>query len=168
MAVNFAGKKGRILTGDRPTGRLHLGHYVGSLQNRVGLQDEYDTFIIIADVQALTTNFDRPETLGRDIMDVALDNLAAGIDPTKSTIFIQSLVPEITELTVYYSMLTSVNVLGHNPTIKSDILEPIRHLIQSLLSQVLGQEVFLSSRSDILTTLSQVCRPGPARRRADS
>jgi len=120
MAVNFAGKKGRILTGDRPTGRLHLGHYVGSLQNRVGLQDEYDTFIIIADVQALTTNFDRPETLGRDIMDVALDNLAVGIDPSKSTIFIQSLVPEIAELTVYYSMLTSVNVLRHNPTIKSE------------------------------------------------
>ena len=120
MAVNCAGKKGRILTGDRPTGRLHLGHYVGSLQNRVGLQDEYDTFIIIADVQALTTNFDRPEALGRDIMDVALDNLAVGIDPSKSTIFIQSLVPEIAELTVYYSMLTSVNVLRHNPTIKSE------------------------------------------------
>lgn len=114
-------KKKRILTGDRPTGNLHLGHYLGSLQNRARLQDEYDTFIIIADVQALTTNFDRPEKLSQDVMNVALDNLSVGIDPEKATIFIQSYVPEIAELTVYYGMLATVNTLRHNPTVKTEI-----------------------------------------------
>jgi len=114
-------KKKRILTGDRPTGKLHLGHYVGSLQNRVKLQEEYDTFIIIADVQALTTNFHKPEMLSRDVMNVALDNLAAGLNPEKVTLFIQSYIPEIAELTVFYSMFTTVNVLRHNPTIKTEI-----------------------------------------------
>jgi len=113
-------KEKRILTGDRPTGKLHLGHYVGSLQNRVELQDEYDTFLIIADVQALTTNFDRPEKLSEDVRQVARDYLAAGIDPQKTTIFVQSLVPEIAELTVFYSMIVTVNQLRHNPTIKSE------------------------------------------------
>lgn len=113
-------KKGRILTGDRPTGKLHLGHYVGSLANRVKLQDEYDEFVIIADVQALTTNFERPENLKRDVHQVAEDYLAAGIDPNKSTIFVQSLVPEIAELTMYFSMFVTVNVLRHNPTIKTE------------------------------------------------
>lgn len=114
-------KKKRILTGDRPTGNLHLGHYLGSLQNRVRLQEEYDTFIIIADVQALTTNFDRPEKLSQDVMNVALDNLSVGIDPEKSTIFIQSYIPEIAELTVYYGMLVTVNTLRHNPTVKTEM-----------------------------------------------
>ncbi len=114
-------KKKRILTGDRPTGNLHLGHYLGSLQNRVRLQDEYDTFIIIADVQALTTNFDRPEKLSQDVMNVALDNLSAGIDPERATIFIQSYIPEIAELTVYYGMLVTVNTLRHNPTVKTEM-----------------------------------------------
>lgn len=114
-------KKKRILTGDRPTGNLHLGHYIGSLQNRVLLQDEYDTFIIIADVQALTTNFDRPEKLSQDVMNVALDNLSVGIDPEKATIFIQSYIPEIAELTVYYGMLVTVNTLRHNPTVKVEM-----------------------------------------------
>ncbi|TDO83446.1 tryptophanyl-tRNA synthetase [Halanaerobium saccharolyticum] len=113
-------KEKRILTGDRPTGKLHLGHYVGSLQNRVELQDKYDTFLIIADVQALTTNFDRPEKLKEDVRQVARDYLAAGIDPQKTTIFVQSLVPEIAELTVFYSMIVTVNQLRHNPTIKSE------------------------------------------------
>lgn len=113
-------KKGRILTGDRPTGKLHLGHYVGSLENRVKLQDDYDEFVIIADVQALTTNFERPENLKRDVHQVAEDYLAAGIDPQKSTIFVQSLVPEIAELTIFYSMFLTVNVLRHNPTIKTE------------------------------------------------
>lgn len=115
-----AKKKGRILTGDRPTGKLHLGHYAGSLVNRVRLQDDYDTFLIIADVQALTTNFEEPEKLAQDVREVALDYLAAGIDPNKCTIFVQSLVPEIAELTVFYSMLVTVNVLRHNPTIKTE------------------------------------------------
>ncbi|MFW6238843.1 MAG: tryptophan--tRNA ligase [Halanaerobiales bacterium] len=113
-------KEKRILTGDRPTGKLHLGHYVGSLQNRVELQKKYDTFLIIADVQALTTNFDRPEKLSEDVRQVALDYLAVGIDPEETTILVQSMIPEIAELTVYYSMLVTVNQLRRNPTIKSE------------------------------------------------
>lgn len=112
--------KKRILTGDRPTGKLHLGHYVGSLQNRVKLQNEYDTFIIIADVQALTTNFERPENLKTDIFNITLDYIAAGLDPHISTFFIQSLVPAIHELSVYLGLIVPVNVLRHNPTIKSE------------------------------------------------
>lgn len=112
--------KKRILTGDRPTGKLHFGHYVGSLANRVKLQDKYDSFIIIADVQALTTNFEYPEKLSESVHQVASDYLAAGLDPNKSTLFIQSLIPEIAELTVYYSMFITVNVLRHNPTIKTE------------------------------------------------
>lgn len=114
-------KRKRILTGDRPTGKLHLGHYVGSLQNRVALQDDYDTYIIIADVQALTTNFDRPEKLKGDVLNVTMDNLSVGVDPEKSTYFIQSLIPEIAELTTFYSMFVTVNSLRHNPTTKSEI-----------------------------------------------
>ena len=112
--------KKRILTGDRPTGKLHLGHYVGSLSNRVKLQEEYESYIIIADVQALTTNFENPENLSRDTFQIAEDYLAAGLDPEISTIFIQSMIPEIHELTMYYSMFTSVNVLRHNPTVKTE------------------------------------------------
>ena len=112
--------KKRILTGDRPTGKLHLGHYVGSVANRVRLQEEYDSYIIIADVQALTTNFEKPENLSRDTLQIAEDYLAAGIDPTISTIFIQSMIPEIHELAGYFSMFTTVNVLRHNPTVKSE------------------------------------------------
>ncbi len=112
--------KKRILTGDRPTGKLHLGHYVGSLQSRVALQHEYDTFVIIADVQALTTNWDRPEQLKADLHEVAKDYLAVGIDPNVATIFVQSMVPQIAELTIFYSMFVPVNVLRHNPTIKTE------------------------------------------------
>lgn len=113
-------KQKRILTGDRPTGKLHLGHYVGSLKNRVKLQHEYDTFLIIADVQALTTNFENPEKLSEDVREVAKDYLAVGIDPEIATMFVQSMVPEIAELTVFYSMIVTVNQLQHNPTIKSE------------------------------------------------
>lgn len=112
--------KKRILTGDRPTGRLHLGHYVGSLQNRIKLQDEYDTFILIADIQALTTHFERPELIKDSIYQVAMDNLSVGLDPSKSTIVLQSHVPAIAELTIFYSMLVSVNTLRHNPTVKTE------------------------------------------------
>jgi len=112
--------KKRILTGDRPTGKLHLGHYVGSLRNRVRLQHEYDTFLIIADVQALTTNWENPEQLASDVREVAKDYLAAGIDPEAATILIQSMVPQIAELTIFYSMFVPVNVLRHNPTIKTE------------------------------------------------
>lgn len=113
-------KMKRILTGDRPTGRLHLGHYVGSLENRVKLQDDYDTFIIIADVQGLTTHFKNPDLLRESIFQVAMDNLSVGLDPDKITMFLQSKVASIAELTIFYSMLVSVNSLRHNPTIKSE------------------------------------------------
>lgn len=112
--------KKRILTGDRPTGPLHLGHYVGSLQNRVKLQHDYDTLVMIADVQALTTHFEHPEILKDNVRAVCLDYLAVGIDPDVATIFIQSTVPEIAELTIFYSMFVTVNVLRHNPTIKTE------------------------------------------------
>lgn len=113
----------RILTGDRPTGPLHIGHYVGSLANRVKLQYDYETFIIIADVQALTTHFEQPKLLAANVRQVALDYLSLGIDPSVSTIFIQSMVPEIAELAIYYSMLVTVSSLRHNPTIKSEAAE---------------------------------------------
>ncbi len=113
-------EKKRILTGDRTTGKLHLGHYVGSLSQRVALQDEYDTFILLADVQALTTHFEKPELIHSSIYDVAIDNLSVGLDPDKVTIFQQSQIKAIAELTVLYSMFVSVNVLRHNPTIKTE------------------------------------------------
>lgn len=112
--------KKRILTGDRTTGKLHFGHYVGSLKNRVLLQDTYDTFIILADIQALTTHFDDPHKIKQGIIDVALDNLSVGLDPDKVTIFQQSQVKSIAELTIFYSMLVSVNSLRHNPTVKTE------------------------------------------------
>jgi tryptophanyl-tRNA synthetase len=111
----------RILTGDRPTGQLHLGHYVGSLQNRVRLQDEYDTYILIADVQALTDNFEHPEKLEANIFEVALDYLAVGLDPKKVKIVVQSMVPELTELTIYFMNLVTVATLERNPTVKEEI-----------------------------------------------
>jgi tryptophanyl-tRNA synthetase len=113
--------KKRILTGDRPTGPLHLGHYVGSLRNRVELQHEYDTYILIADMQALTDNADNPEKVRRNILEVALDYLAVGVDPEKATIVIQSLVPEIPELTMYYLNLVTVSRLQRNPTVKEEM-----------------------------------------------
>lgn len=113
-------KQKRILTGDRPTGKLHLGHYVGSLANRVALQHEYDTFLIIADTQALTTNWDQPERLAASIRQVTEDYMAIGIDPAIVTIFIQSMIPQLAELTMFYGNFISVNVLRHNPTIKTE------------------------------------------------
>ena len=110
----------RILTGDRPTGKLHLGHYVGSLANRVKLQYEYDSYILIADVQALSTHFEKNEHIHQDLLQIAEDYFAAGLDPEAATIVIQSRIPEIHELTMYYAMFTSVNVLRHNPTVKSE------------------------------------------------
>jgi tryptophanyl-tRNA synthetase len=111
----------RILTGDRPTGQLHLGHFVGSLQNRVRLQDEYDTYVLIADVQALTDNFEHPEKLEANIFEVALDYLAVGLDPEKVKIVVQSMVPELTELTIYFMNLVTVATLERNPTVKEEI-----------------------------------------------
>jgi len=111
----------RILTGDRPTGPLHLGHYVGSLQNRVKLQHEYDTYVLIADVQALTDNFEHPEKLGENIFQVALDYLAVGLDPDKVKFVVQSMVPELAELTIYFMNLVTVATLERNPTVKEEI-----------------------------------------------
>ena len=113
-----------ILTGDRPTGRLHLGHYVGSLKRRVELQNsgEYDkVYIMIADAQALTDNADNPEKVRQNIIEVALDYLACGLDPEKSTIFIQSQIPELCELSFYYMNLVTVSRLQRNPTVKTEI-----------------------------------------------
>ncbi len=113
-----------ILTGDRPTGRLHLGHYVGSLRNRVAIQNEgnYDRmFVFIADVQALTDNADNPEKVRQNIIEVALDYLSCGLDPEKVTIFIQSMIPELHEMTQFFSNLVTVARLQRNPTVKTEI-----------------------------------------------
>ena len=113
-----------MLTGDRPTGRLHVGHYVGSLRRRVELQntgDFDDIFIMIADAQALTDNADNPEKVRQNIIEVALDYMACGLDPEKSTLFIQSQVPELTELSFYYMNLVTVSRLQRNPTVKNEI-----------------------------------------------
>ena len=113
-----------ILTGDRPTGRLHIGHYVGSLRRRVELQNKGgydDMFVFIADAQALTDNSDNPEKVRQNIIEVALDYLSVGLDPSKVTIFIQSLIPELCELTFYYMNLVTIARLQRNPTVKSEI-----------------------------------------------
>lgn len=110
-----------ILTGDRPTGPLHLGHFVGSLQNRVKLQHEYDQYILIADVQALTDHFEKPGEVRKNIFELVCDYLAVGIDPEVSTILIQSCVPEIAELTIFYLNLVTIARLQRNPTVKDEI-----------------------------------------------
>ena len=112
-----------ILTGDRPTGKLHIGHYVGSLKKRVELQDndEYKQFVMIADAQALTDNFDNPKKIQDNLLEVLLDYLAVGIDPKKTTIFIQSEISELTELTFYYMNLVNLSRLLRNPTVKEEV-----------------------------------------------
>ncbi|MGA7731327.1 MAG: tryptophan--tRNA ligase [Chloroflexia bacterium] len=115
--------KKRILTGDRPTGPLHLGHYVGSLADRIRLQHEYDSYILIADVQALTDNFDNPQKVRDNVFEVATDYLAVGLDPEIVTVVVQSLVPQIAELTVLFSNLVTVARLERNPTVKDEMRE---------------------------------------------
>lgn len=110
-----------VLTGDRPTGPLHLGHYVGSLLNRIELQDQYTQYVMIADVQALTDNADNPKKVHDNVIEVMMDYLAVGIDPKKTTFFIQSMVPEIAELTVLYLNLVTVSRLQRNPTVKHEM-----------------------------------------------
>ena len=110
-----------ILTGDRPTGVLHLGHFVGSLANRVKMQDEYNQFVMIADMQALTDHATQPELIKKSILEVMLDYLSVGIDPKKTTILLQSLIPQISELTMFYLNLVTWNRLKHNPTVKQEI-----------------------------------------------
>ena len=114
-------KSKRILTGDRPTGNMHIGHYFGSLLSRVDLQDKFDTYILIADVQALTDNFNNPAKVRKNVEEILLDQLSVGIDPNKVTFFVQSMIPEIPELTIYYSNLVTMARLERNPTIKTEI-----------------------------------------------
>jgi tryptophanyl-tRNA synthetase len=113
--------KSRLLTGDTPTGRLHLGHWVGSIENRLALQDQYDCYFIIANAHAFTTRMDKPAEIRQSVLDIATDYLAAGIDPKKSTVFIQSEIPAIAELTFFFSMLIPYPRLMRNPTIKDEI-----------------------------------------------
>ncbi|OGB83439.1 tryptophan--tRNA ligase [candidate division TM6 bacterium RIFCSPHIGHO2_12_FULL_32_22] len=110
-----------VLTGDRPTGQLHLGHYVGSLLNRVELQNKYKQYVMIADIQALTDNYEDPKKVHDNVIEVAIDYLSVGIDPKKTTIFIQSMIPQIADLTVFYLNLVTVNRLKRNPTVKNEI-----------------------------------------------
>lgn len=152
--------KPRILTGDRPTGRLHIGHYFGSLQNRVQLQNEgkYDPFILIADVQALTDNFNNPKKVHDNVKELMLDYLAVGIDPNKSTIFVQSMIPEIAELTVFFSNLVTVARLQRNPTVKTEISQKQELFKESVTYGFLGYPV--SQAADILVVKGDVVPVG--------
>ena len=136
-------KKKRIVTGDRPTGRLHIGHYFGSLKKRIELQNsgEYEQFILIADVQALTDNFNNPEKVSKNVRELAIDYLSVGIDPEKSTIFIQSMIPEIAELTVFYSNLVTIARLERNPTVKTEIAQKRELFGESVTYGFLGYPV---------------------------
>ena len=118
-------RKKRVLTGDRPTGKLHIGHYFGSIRKRVEMQNsgEYDMYILIADVQALTDNFNNPEKVRKNVTEITIDLLSIGLDPEKVNFFIQSKIPEIAELTVFYSNLVTVARLERNPTVKTEIAQ---------------------------------------------
>ncbi len=146
----------RLLTGDRPTGQLHLGHHVGSLQNRVQMQSMYETFIMVADVQALTDNFADPAKVHRNVREVVLDNLAAGIDPEKVTYFIQSQIPEIAELTVFFLNLVTVARLQRNPTVKDEIKQ--KGFSTSIPAGFLCYPV--SQAADILTFMTEIVPVG--------
>ncbi len=135
-----------ILTGDRPTGPLHLGHYVGSLANRLRLQNDYHQFLIIADTQALTDNYDQPDRIRENILQVALDYLAVGLDPNQNTFFVQSLIPELYEMTVHFLNLVTVARLSRNPTVKEEIRQ--KNLEESLPAGFLIYPV--SQAADIL------------------
>ena len=145
---NKNGKK-RILTGDRPTGKLHIGHYFGSLKTRVEMQEsgEYDPYILIADVQALTDNFNNPEKVRKNVREVAMDYLSVGIDPNKTTIYIQSMIPEVAELTVFYSNLVTIARLQRNPTVKTEIAQKKELFGESVTYGFLGYPV--SQAADI-------------------
>jgi len=121
MKTSIFTPKKRILTGDRPTGALHLGHYVGSLRNRVELQDDYECFFIIADYQVLTDHLYETRKIVQNVREIVLDYLSVGIDPKKSAIFVQSMIPEIAELTMYFSMLVSLSRVQRNPTVKDEV-----------------------------------------------
>ena len=141
----------RIVTGDRPTGKLHIGHYFGSLKKRVEMQNsgEYDIYILVADVQALTDNFNNPEKVRKNVRELVMDYLAAGIDPEKTTIYIQSMIPETAELTVYYSNLVTIARLQRNPTVKTEITQKKDLFGESVTYGFLGYPV--SQAADITT-----------------
>ena len=141
--------KKRILTGDRPTGRLHIGHYFGSLKTRVEMQNsgKYDPYILIADVQALTDNFNNLEKVRKNVREVMLDYLSVGIDPEKTTIYIQSMIPEVAELTVFYSNLVTIARLERNPTVKTEIAQKREIFGESVTYGFLGYPV--SQAADI-------------------
>ena len=141
-------KKQIMLTGDRPTGRLHIGHYLGSLKNRVKMQDEFDEcYILVADVQALTDNFNNPEKVRKNVREVVMDYLSVGIDPKKATIYLQSMIPEVAELTVYYSNLVTIARLERNPTVKTEIAQKRDVFGESVTYGFLGYPV--SQAADI-------------------
>ena len=144
-------EKKRILTGDRPTGKLHIGHYFGSLQKRVEMQNsgKYDMYILIADVQALTDNFNNPEKVRKNVRELAIDYLSCGIDPKKTTIYIQSMIPETAELTIYYSNLVTISRLERNPTVKTEIAQKKELFGESVTYGFLGYPV--SQAADITT-----------------
>jgi tryptophanyl-tRNA synthetase len=144
-------EKKRILTGDRPTGRLHIGHYFGSLKTRLAMQEnpEYDPYILIADVQALTDNFNNPEKVRKNVREVAIDYLSVGIDPEKTTIYIQSMIPETAELTIFYSNLVTIARLERNPTVKTEIAQKRDIFGESVTYGFLGYPV--SQAADITT-----------------
>ena len=137
----------RILTGDRPTGKMHIGHYFGSLKSRVALQDKFQTFIEVADVQALTDNFNNPDKVKKSVTQIVMDELAIGLDPNKVTFFIQSLIPEIAELTVFYSNLVTIARLERNPTVKTEIAQKKDLFGESVTYGFLGYPV--SQAADI-------------------
>ena len=140
-------EKKRIVTGDRPTGRLHIGHYFGSLINRVKLQDEYETYILVADVQALTDNFNNPDKVRKNVRELVIDYLSCGIDPEKATIYIQSMIPETAELTVFYSNLVTISRLQRNPTVKTELAQKKDLFGESVTYGFLGYPV--SQAADI-------------------
>ena len=142
-------EKKRIVTGDRPTGRLHIGHYFGSLKKRIELQNsgEYEQFILIADVQALTDNFNNPEKVSKNVRELAIDYLSCGIDPEKTTIYVQSMIPEVAELTVFYSNLVTIARLQRNPTVKTEIAQKRDLFGESVTYGFLGYPV--SQAADI-------------------
>ena len=142
-------KKKRIVTGDRPTGRLHIGHYFGSLKNRVIMQEtgEYEPYILVADVQALTDNFNNPEKVRKNVREIVMDYLSVGINPDKTTIYIQSMIPEVAELTVFYSNLVTIARLERNPTVKTEIAQKRDIFGESVTYGFLGYPV--SQAADI-------------------
>ena len=136
-------EKKRILTGDRPTGKLHIGHYFGSIRKRVEMQNsgDYDMYILIADVQALTDNFNNPEKVRKNVRELLMDYLACGLDPKKVTIYIQSMIPETAELTVYFSNLVTISRLQRNPTVKTEIAQKKELFGESVTYGFLGYPV---------------------------